>query len=85
MRVCSVERRAQSRARLQCEEGDLVPSKADPADIPTRVSRRGEMPDTAEWEVMKLPPSEEIEGDRGRYRRMDPAGARQGGRDILDR
>ena len=43
--------------------GGVVPSKANPADIPTRESRRGDMPETARWVGRKLPSIEEIEGD----------------------
>jgi hypothetical protein len=43
--------------------GDWVPSKANPADIPTRVDRFSELPDGVEWVVMVLPPIELIEAD----------------------
>ena len=43
--------------------GEWVPSKANPADIPTRVERDGEMPTGVEWVVMVLPPILAIEGD----------------------
>ena len=33
-----------------------------PADIPTRADRRHEMPDSAAWVDLVLPPVEEIEG-----------------------
>jgi hypothetical protein len=69
---------------LRCMAGgEWVRSKANPADIPTRESRHGEMPETAKRVVMKLPPVDR--GDRGRCRRMDPEGARPGGRGHLDR
>ena len=42
---------------------EWVPSKANPADIPTRVERDGEMPESAVWVDMILPPIEMMEGD----------------------
>jgi hypothetical protein len=43
--------------------GEWVPSKANPADIPTREDRFGEMSKSAKLVVMALPPIEEIEAD----------------------
>ena len=49
---------------LQCEwYGEWVPSKANPADIPTRPERLHELPADVEWVEMALPSVEEIEGD----------------------
>ena len=41
---------------------EWVPSKANPADIPTRADRRHEMPASATWVDLVLPPVEELEG-----------------------
>jgi len=43
--------------------GDWVPSKANPADVPTRPERFHEMPSTAVWVDMVLPPIEQVEFD----------------------
>ena len=42
---------------------DWVPSKANPADIPTREERDGEMPPSVERTELVLPPIQAIEGD----------------------
>jgi hypothetical protein len=43
--------------------GDWVPSKANPADVPTRPDRFAELPDDVVWVEMVLPPVELIEAD----------------------
>jgi len=43
--------------------GDWIPSKANPADVPTRPERFHEMPRTAVWVDMVIPPIEQVESD----------------------
>ena len=47
--------------------GEWVPSKANPADIPTRSERDGEMPASAVWREMVLPPLKFLEGHVGEW------------------
>ena len=42
---------------------EWAPSAANPADIPTRLERAGEMPRSAVCVEMNLPPIEEVEGN----------------------
>ena len=52
-------------SRPEAEEAVALPagSPANPADIPTRPDRFGELPDHVEWVEMVLPPVELIEAD----------------------
>ena len=54
--------------------GEWVPSKANPADIPTRPDRAHEMSPTARYVEMVLPPVESIEADIAEWIRSVKAG-----------
>ena len=47
--------------------GDWVPSKANPADVPTRAERAHEMPPSATWVDMVLPALEAVERNVGAW------------------
>ena len=58
-------------AALRCRfYGDWVPSKANPADVPTRVERLHEAPSSATWMSMVLPALEAVERDVGAWIRV---------------
>jgi hypothetical protein len=55
-------------AALRCLfYGDWVPSKANPADVPTRAERVHEVPPSATWVQMVLPALEAVERDVGAW------------------
>ena len=55
-------------AALRCWfYGDWVPSKANPADVPTRAERLHEVPPSATWVEMALPALEAVERDVGAW------------------
>ena len=55
-------------AALRCWfYGDWVPSKANPADVPTRAERAHEMPPSATWVQMVLPALEAVERNAGAW------------------
>ena len=55
-------------AALHCRfYGDWVPSKANPADVPTRAERAHEVPSSATWVQMILPALEAVERNVGAW------------------
>ena len=55
-------------AALRCLfYGDWVPSKANPADVPTRDERTHEVPPSATWVQMVLPALEAVERNAGAW------------------
>eukprot|EP00900_Chrysochromulina_parva_P009534 jgi/Chrpa1/18582/Chrysochromulina_OHIO_Genome00025611-RA len=57
--------------------GDWVPSKANPADVPTRAERAHEMPPSASWIDMVLPALEAVERNVGAWIQQVRAHVRQ--------
>jgi hypothetical protein len=65
-------------AALRCRfYGDWVPSKANPADVPTRAERAHEVPPSATWIQMILPALEAVERNVGAWIREVRAHVRQ--------